>query len=184
MHNKLQAVGMIEFNSIAVGIESADHMLKSANVKPLMMKTICPGKYLVAVYADVSAVKAAVDAGLQVAQSAMVDYLVIPNIEPVVVAAMSGTADTSIGSTLGIIETFSVTSAILAADTAVKNSGVDLIEVRIAMGLGGKAFFTLSGDLSNVESAISNAAQIAGENGMLVRKSVIPSLSPELKQYI
>nr|WP_224745798.1 BMC domain-containing protein [Neiella litorisoli] len=175
---------MIEFNSIAMGIETADHMLKSASVNPLMMKTICPGKYLVAVHGDVSSVQSAVDAGLELAQSAMVDYLVIPNIEPAVVSAMSGTNASEITSTLGIIETFSVTSAILAADSAVKNSDVDLIEVRIAMGLGGKAFFTLTGDLSNVEAAINNAAEVVANNGMLVRKSVIASLSAELKPYI
>ena len=40
---KIQSLGMIEFTSIAAGIESADHMVKAAMVEPLFVKTICPG---------------------------------------------------------------------------------------------------------------------------------------------
>jgi len=71
---RLQAVGMIEFNSIAVGIEAADAMLKAAQVAPLIIKTICPGKFVAAVHADVASARAALNAGLATGASTVVDH--------------------------------------------------------------------------------------------------------------
>ena len=47
---------MVEFNSIAAGIDAADQMVKTAQVDPLFFKTICPGKFVAAVTGDVAAV--------------------------------------------------------------------------------------------------------------------------------
>ena len=55
---------------------------------------------------------------------------------------------------LGIVESFSVASLIEGADAAVKTANVELIEIRLAMALGGKAFVTLTGDVAAVESAV------------------------------
>lgn len=180
METKLQAVGMIEFNSIAVGIESADLMVKAALVEPLMMKTICPGKYLVGVYSEVASVQAAVDTGLTCGKDAVVDHFVIPNINPAVVSAMSGVVELTDGPAVGVIETFSVASSIVAADVASKAANVDIIDLRIAMGLGGKAFCLLAGDVASVETAVASGSESAAKSGMLVRKVVIPSISPQV----
>jgi microcompartment protein CcmL/EutN len=180
MEAKLQAVGMIEFNSIAVGIEAADLMVKAALVEPLMMKTICPGKYLVGIYSEVASVQAAVGAGLESGKDTVVDHFVIPNINPTVVSAMSGAVELTAGPAVGVIETFSVASSIVAADLAVKAADVTLIDLRIAMGLGGKAFCLVAGDVASVEAAVGAGAESAGANGMLVRKVVIPSISPQV----
>jgi microcompartment protein CcmL/EutN len=48
------------------------------------------------------------------------------------------------------------------------------------MALGGKAFMTLTGSVSAVESAIEAGAQVVGQKGMLVNKVVIPRPRPEL----
>ena len=184
MFAKLQAVGMIELNSVAAGIEGADVMVKAATVEPLMIKTICPGKFVVGVYADVAAVQAAVDAGLGAGQGTVLDHFVIPNIDESVIRAMSCATDKVRGAAVGVVETFSAASCIVAADTAVKTAEVDLIEVRIAMGLGGKAFFLLAGDVGPVEMAVGAAAAAAGRGGMLVRQVVIPSLAPQVWRHI
>ena len=184
MFGKLQAVGMIEFNSVAAGIQGADRMVKSAQVEPLMMKTICPGKFVVAVYSDVAAVQAAVNAGLDEAQGAVLDHFVIPNIDESVIRAMSCATDKIRGAAAGVVETFSAASCIVAADAAVKAADVDLVEVRIAMGLGGKAFCLLAGDVGPVEMAVGAGAAAAGRTGMLVRHVVIPSLAPEVWRHI
>lgn len=180
METRLQAVGMIEFNSIAVGIEAADFMVKAAQVDPLMMKTICPGKYLVGVYAEVASVQASVDAGLACGRDTVVDHFVIPNINPAVVSALSGAVDLTAGPAVGVIETFSVASSIVAADVASKAASVDIIDLRIAMGLGGKAFCVLAGDVASVETAVSSGAESVAAHGYLVRKVVIPSISPQV----
>jgi len=181
---KFEAVGMVEFTSIAVGIQAADHMIKAARVAPLMMKTICPGKFVVAVHATVSAVQSAIDAGLTAGKGVIVDHFVIPNIDPGVIAAMSCTVEKPEGPALGIIETFSAASSILAADTAIKAASVELVEVRIAMGIGGKAFSILCGEVGPVKTAVDAGAATAGKIGMLVREEVIPGIAEQVLSWI
>jgi microcompartment protein CcmL/EutN len=180
----IQAVGMIEFNSIAVGIESADYMVKAADVETLMLKTICPGKFVVAVYSNVAAVQASIDAGMHAGADTLVDHFVIPNIDPAVIAAMGASLASVRGSALGVIETFSAASCIVAADVAVKTADVGLLEVRIAMGVGGKAVCILTGDVGPVEMSIAAGAASAAEKGLLVRKTVIPSVSEQVLRHI
>ena len=75
---------------------------------------------------------------------------------------------------LGVIESFSVTSLIEAADAAAKAADVQLIEIRLAMALGGKAFVTLTGKVSAVQAAIDAGSSLVSEKGLLVHKVVIP----------
>ena len=184
MTQHLQSVGMIEFNSIATGIQAADHMAKAAVVEPLMLKTICPGKFVVAVHGEIASVSAAVDAGLTWSEDTVVDHFVIPSINPDVVTALSGTLKDGKGSALGVIETFSAASAIVAADTASKAADIRVAEVRVAMGLGGKGLCILSGDVAAVEMAVSAGSSAASESGLLVAKVVIPSISPEILEHV
>jgi len=55
-----------------------------------------------------------------------------------------------------------------------------LIEIRLAMALGGKAFATLTGDVAAVKAAVDAGAAIVAEKGLLVNKVVIPSPRKEL----
>lgn len=178
MPTEIMAVGMIEFNSIAAGIEAADAMVKASSVEPLMLKTICPGKFVCAVNGDVSSVQAAVDAGLAMCGGTAVDHFVIPNINHAVISAMACALEPAKGPALGIIETFSAASVIQAADAASKAANVVVAEVRIAMGLGGKAFAMFSGDIAAVNAAVDAGAAMVAEAGMLVRKVVVPSIDP------
>ena len=83
-----------------------------------MLKTICPGKFLVGVHAGVAAVQASVEAGLACAKDTTVDHFIIPNIHPDVISAISCAIEEITGDAVGIIETFSAASSILAADLA------------------------------------------------------------------
>ncbi|SHG25401.1 Carboxysome shell and ethanolamine utilization microcompartment protein CcmL/EutN [Desulfacinum infernum DSM 9756] len=182
---ELQAVGMVEFNSIAAGIDASDHMVKAASVQVLFMKTICPGKFVAAVHGEVAAVQASVDAGLQAGADTVVDHFLIPRIHPAVVAALSCAVDLQDSrGALGVLETFSAASAVAAADQAVKAADVHLLEVRMAMGLGGKAFVLLHGDVAAVEASVEAGAAEAARSGLLVRRTVIPSLDPQVFQHI
>ena len=185
MDNRLQAVGMIEFNSIAGGIEGADYMVKAALVEPFMMKTICPGKFVVAVHGEVAAVQASVETGLEFGKDAIIDHFIIPNISMEVINAIAGTVgDFRGGAALGVIETFSAASCVVAADAASKAAEVDVLDVRLAMGLGGKAFCLLSGDVGAVKMAIEAGAAGAAAGGLLVRQVVIPGVSPQVLRHI
>jgi microcompartment protein CcmL/EutN len=174
------SIGLIELTSIASGYQTADAMLKAAGVSLMLSRSICSGKYMVMVRGDVAAVQAAVSAGTSAARFSVIDSFVIPNLHEAVFPAIAGSSKVEELDALGIVESFSVASLIEGADAAVKAANVQLIEIRLAMALGGKAFVTLTGNVAAVESAVGAAAQVVGAKGMLVNKVVIPSPRPEL----
>jgi microcompartment protein CcmL/EutN len=155
-------------------------MLKAADVELVLARSICSGKYMVMVRGEVGAVEAAVSAGVSEARFSIVDSFVIPNLHESVIPALSGATKVETLEALGILESFSVAALIEGADAAVKAANVELIEIRLAMALGGKAFVTLTGNVAAVQAAIDAGAQIVGQKGMLVNKVVIPSPRPEL----
>jgi microcompartment protein CcmL/EutN len=174
------SIGLIELTSVAAGFQSCDAMLKAADVELVLSRSICSGKYMVMVRGDVAAVEASVAAGIAGAKFAIVDSFVIPNLHESVFPALSGVSKVEVLEALGIVESFSVASLIEGADAAVKSANVQLIEIRLAMALGGKAFATLTGDVAAVSAAIDAGAQVVGQKGMLVYKVVIPHPRPEL----
>ena len=177
MHN---AIGLIELSSIAAGLSVSDAMLKAASVDLLMNRTICSGKYIVMVGGDVAAVDASVASGAQTAGVYTIDTCVIPNIDPSVFPAITGNVVIQSPAALGIIEAFSVAALIEAADAAVKTANVQLVEIRLAMALGGKAYARLTGDVAAVQAAVDAGSALAASRGLLVNKVVIPAPSPQL----
>lgn len=174
------AIGGVELNSMSKGFEAADAMLKTSNVRLLISRTICPGKYIALVSGDVADVKSSVEAGSSKAAHSLVDSFVIPNIHPDVFPAIAGTVMVEKLQSLGIVEAFSVSALIEAADAAVKAASVKLLEVRLAMAMGGKAFVTFTGSVAAVETAAKVAAASVGKKGLLVEKVVIPRPRQEL----
>ena len=174
------SIGLIELGSIASGYEVADAMLKTADVELLLARSICSGKYMVMIRGDVAAVQSAVAAGSQAGGFSVIDTFVIPNLHESVFPAISGATKVERLEALGILESFSVASLIEGADAAVKAANVELIELRLAMALGGKAFVTLTGSVSAVTSAIEAGARVVAQKGLLVNKVVLPNPRPEL----
>ena len=175
MSESYTAVGMVEFNSIAAGIDAADQMVKTAQVDPLFFKTICPGKFVAAVTGDVAAVSASVNAGRETHADALVDWFIIPNIHRDVIGALAGATGITERGALGIIETFSAASIVVASDAAVKAADVQLLDVRVALGLGGKGYALMTGDVAAVNAAVEAGSTAAAESGLLVSQVVIPS---------
>ena len=73
------ALALLEFHSIAAGIEAGDAMVKRAPVERILSGTIQPGYYLVLVTGEVADVDEAVAAGLLVGGDALRDRLLLPN---------------------------------------------------------------------------------------------------------
>lgn len=180
----IRSLGLIELNSIAKGYDVADAMLKAANVDLVKAHSICPGKFIAMVSGDVGAVKASVEAGLEIGRESVVDQLVLPNLHPSIIPAITGTGEVKLQDSLGVLEFFAVASGLIAADKAAKAADVQLIEIRLGFAVGGKAFFTLTGDVSAVTAAIEAGADSALETGMLVNKVVIPRPHPALMNSI
>lgn len=180
MERPMNALGMIELNSIASGYEVADAMLKAGEVELVVSRTICSGKFMILIGGMVASVRAAVDAGAGVGGAAVIDHCVIPSLHPAVFPAIAGTEVVDALEALGVIESFSVVSLIEAADAAVKAANVKLMEIRLAMALGGKAFVTMTGDVASVRAGVEAGSALVAEKGLLVNRVVIPRPSKEL----
>lgn len=172
------SLGLIELGSIAAGFLVTDTMLKAADVELVLARTICSGKYMVLVKGDVAAVESAVRAGTAVCET--IDTFVIPNVHPEVPPAIAGLTKVDALEALGVIESFSVASLIEGADAMVKSANVRLVEVRLAMALGGKAFASCTDTVSDVTSAVEAGTMVIARKGLLVNRVVIPRPRPEL----
>lgn len=177
-----RSIGVIELSSIGIGYRVEDEMLKAASVELLIGRTICSGKYLIIVGGSVSDVEAAVQGGLAVAAEAVIDQLVIPNVHESVFPALGQSVELTAeeAGALGVVETFSGTSVIAAADAAAKAARVTLFRIHVAMALGGKGLCLMTGGVADVRAAVQAAAEEARGRGLLVCEIVIPRPSPEL----
>ena len=178
--NNGSAIGIVETSSIAKGFEIADTMLKTANIRIVVNRTICPGKYMVLIGGEVDAVNSGVEAGLEAGAHTVVDSFVIPNLHPSVFPAISGVSHLPELKSLGVIEAFTVASVIEAADAAVKATPVQLIAINLAMAIGGKGWVSMTGDVASVSEAVDIGAAVIERKGLLVEKVVIPAPRPEI----
>ncbi len=178
----LNAIGLVEVSSIAIGHLAEDAMLKTASVDLLVGRTICSGKYLVVVGGDVAAVNSSVEAGAALSEGCLIESRVIARVHPGIFPAISGAVDLRPGEAraLGIVETFSAASIIECADAAAKAADVIIFRVHLAMAVGGKGFFSCTGDVAAVGAAVEAASRIASEEGILAGRVVIPAPRPEL----
>ena len=64
-----------------------------------------------------------------------------------------------------------------SADQILKAAEMQAIELRLGNGLGGKAYFTYTGDVAAVKAGTDTGEAIAQEKGLLVNSEVIPSPS-------
>lgn len=172
------AVGIIELGSIYKGYEVEDAILKAANVEKVIARTICSGKFFIVVRGSVADVETAVAVAGQVGGFAVVNLATIPNVDPRVFPAIAGCTvlEPGLGKKVGallIMETFSVVSAIKAADIAVKEAELDIIRVHVAMAVGGKGFVVMTGDIGALESAVKPAVEYCRQEGMLAGYTII-----------
>lgn len=180
------ALALLEFNSIAAGIQAGDAMVKKAPIDGIQSGTVQPGHYLVLVTGDVASVEEAVNAGRETGQEALRDVIFLPNVHPGVVDGLRGerrTLDTEAGApALGVVETDTVASAISAADSGLKGAEVALWQLRLADGLGGKGLALFNGLVADVEAAVEIAVAHSGSH--LVRQVIIPQLHPEMEENV
>ena len=180
------AIGLLELCSVARGVEVADAILWERDIELLFATPVQPGKYVMLFTGSVQDLSSAIRLGVELAGGDLVDQLLIPQVHTQVEMALrrrdgqvQGTIDA-----IGVIETRTVASTILSADVALKRATVDLIELRIANGLGGKSFVTMTGEVSDVRSSIAAGAADAESRGQLARQVVIPRPHPELTRHL
>jgi len=180
----IYAVGVIELKSIAKGVEACDAALKSAAIRLVSAHPACPGKYEMIFTGELSDVQAAMDHVKGGFERYIVDSSMMGRIDEQVVKALFGAQETQPQGSLAVVETFSAASAIKAADLAVKTSRVDILDLRVSRGMGGKGVVLLTGSVSDVTAAAEAGANYAKELGLLTNYSVIAAPHEELWKQI
>jgi len=180
----MEAIALIELDSIAAGFRAADELVKRARVDLLESRPLDPGKYLILFRGDVASVEAAFARGVEVAGENLVDRLFLPAAhESIVPLLAGGTTDPPIDS-LGIIETTAVASILRAADTAVKAAPVILLRIHMARRIGGKGYLVLTGALADVEAAVAAGTAKARSSGKLAGETILPAPAEETYRKI
>ncbi|KNZ42481.1 BMC domain-containing protein [Acetobacterium bakii] len=180
----INAIGFIELNSIAKGIEVADHMLKVANVQLMFSTATCPGKYITLIYGDVGSVENSIKAAKLLGGEFIIDDLMIPNVDEQIFPAITGSSNVEKIGAIGVIESLAMASLIVAADTCVKASGVQLVELRLGSGIGGKSYLVMTGDVSEVDASMEAGVAVIKESGNIVYYTVIPSPHKDFKSTL
>lgn len=173
------AIGLFEFDSVAAGIAAADAMVKRAPIGDLVTGYVQPGRYLVLVAGDVASVEESMEAGRETSAGSLIAEIVLHDVHQGVAAALRGKRIPGPVEALGVIETGSVAPLLAAADAGLKGAAVDLLEVNVADGLGGKAYLLFGGAVSDVEAAVSIGTSRV-DVSELVGAVVIPQLHEEL----
>ncbi len=167
------AVALLELRSIARGVKTADAMVKKSPVRLMEARTVCPGKYIILIAGETEAVEQAFKEGIEAGAEMVIEELFLPHAHSQLIPAMEACTEISDIDSLAIIETFTVASVILSADAAAKNAEVDLIELRMANGLGGKSFYTMTGELHEIEAAVDAGVEIISDQATLVCKEIV-----------
>lgn len=155
------ALAVVETASIARGLVVADAMVKRSPVTLVLARPVSSGKHVIVVTGEVAEVEEALGAALETAGNKLVDRMLLANAAAPLLAALGRQAPApGDGDALGIFETGSIASAIVAADAACKAALVTLNELRLGDGLHGKAYFVIAGEQADVEAALG-AAELA-----------------------
>lgn len=175
-----ETIGFLELNSIAKGVEAADAILKAAEVDLIFAKAGCPGKYYILFTGEVAAVRASLEAGALIGANHTVDQCLIPRVHPQVIEAINMSSSPEGVGAVGVMEFYSVTASIYGADAAVKAADVDLIDVRLGTGIGGKSFVVMTGEVAAVKASVDAGIHIENAEGMVVSSVVIPNPRKEI----
>ena len=178
------AIAAVETSSIAQGLVVADAMMKQADVELLAASTLSPGRFWVLVGGDVASVRVSHRRGVEIAADALLDQLFIPQVHSGVMPAILGRVAPTDDDAVGVIETLSAASAIVAADIAAKTSPITLRDLRLANGIGGKGVVMLSGTVSDVQAAVEAGRADAQKRGLLARAVVIPRMDVQLRTRV
>lgn len=178
------AIGMIEYDTVTRGITASDAMIKAAQVGIIRSFTACPGKYIILLRGRLSSINASMEQGRLLFPEHVSDSFILGNPHPSIFEALEGQYQRENVEALGIIETRTVPSILMAADAAAKASQVQLVRIKMARELGGKAFFLVTGELAAIEAAIEAAKHTVDSQQTLIDSSIIANPDPLLWESI
>lgn len=179
-----KAIGVIEFKNVPKGVEATDDALKSAGVQLVAAHPSCPGKYELILTGSISNVSASMEHVKTKFEDYIIDTSLMGRIDARVIDALFGTQKGERNGSLGLLETYSAAACIKAADLCVKTARVEIFDLRVSRGLGGKGIVLITGEVGDVNAAIEAGANYAKRLGMLSAQSVIPAPHADLWEQL
>ena len=174
------ALALLEYAGVPAGVYAADRMLKRAPVALIRAGSVQPGRYLVLLGGSTAAVVEAHAEGL--AAAGLHDEVLLADAHPALAPALAGERSGAEAEALGLLEAADSAALLGATDAALKSCAVTLRELRLADGLGGKAFCVVDGALDEVEAAVAAGAARLGAR--LTQQAVIPRLDETLRALL
>jgi microcompartment protein CcmL/EutN len=181
-----QALALLEFDSIAAGVLAVDRMLKQAPIAVLRCGSVHPGRYLALVGGSVASTEEAHTEGVHIAriQGALTDEILLPDPHPLLAAAVGGERNGPRGEAVGVVEVATSPGLLRGMDAVLKSVPVDLVEVRLADDLGGRALAVFDGTLPDVQEALAMIGGRIGERAALCASSLLPRVDETLREVL
>ena len=170
------ALGLVEYRTISAGFRAADTIAKTAEVRLLRAQIICPGKYVLLFAGELGAVKAVLEAAKERHAEQLIDSFLLGSPHEQVLSALENAKPIHTHSAaLGTVEVTTVAAAVVAADTAAKAAGVQILELRLEREVADKAYVLFSGTVAEVAEAVEHASRRAANAGVLLDSAVLPN---------
>jgi microcompartment protein CcmL/EutN len=186
----------LQLVSIPEGLRALDALAKEAPVEVFATGTVQPGHYLVAFGGQVEAVVRSLDRAVAATGACILDRVLLADAEARIVPAFRDGARRwpAPGDALGVLSSPTIPALVGAVDAALKGAYVELVELRVGDGLGGRSVATLWGEVHDVEAAIEAAERsvarhvdkglsAAGAN-VAVTASVVPNADDEVRRAV
>jgi len=179
------AIALLEFASVAVGVLAVDRMLKASPVAVLRCGTVHPGRYLAMVGGTVASTEEAHSEGTRVGAdgAALLDAVCLSDPHPALAAAVQGARCAPKHEAGGVLEVSTSPGLLRLIDMILKAVPVELVEVRLADDLGGRALAVIDGHLSDVQEALEMAPHGVG-GAEILGASMMPRLDDTLRRVL
>lgn len=174
-----RALGMVEFSTVIKGIEAMDNMIKTANVRILQSHTLCPGRYILLIQGELSAVKASMSYCDTHYTSYIRKKFVLGNPHDQLIHVLGNNkVDIPKEAAMGMLETNNIPAVLKSADECVKSAEVRIVKLMLGQHIGGKGVLVIAGEVAGVEEAIQHACIICEEEKSIVDFTIIPRPDP------
>jgi microcompartment protein CcmL/EutN len=154
------ALATVEYDRVSVGMHATDALLKKSPISLVRCGTISRGRYLAVFGGSTASVDEALQEALYWSKDHTIDHAFLPDIS---LALHDGILEqrrlTHTGALL-VLETETVSAAVIAAERALKCAPVELAEIRLGdPQLNARGLVLIQGELYDVEAARDTALQ-------------------------
>ncbi len=163
----LEALALVELESVARGLRAVDALVKRAPVTMHEANLVEPGKFLILFSGGVGEVEESFDAACEVADERLVEKMLLPVVHPGLTRGLAGELRLDGLDTVGVVEGRHVAGVIEACDRSLKDADVGLCGIRVAGALGGKAYYVVHGLQHDVEASLEAGERVLKKRGTL-----------------